>query len=260
MNDVATQSGGSTALAALQSLKTGLANVRQTIPTAGGDPILKFSKGDWLYGQDEVEVEKGSQWAVNPLSIMHGYIAWKDRPEGSTEPAERLGEVMVPMTQMKPTEDKLPPLPADKPGTWSDQVMMQMKCLNGEDKDLQTRTYFTSVGGLSAAAKLIDAIIAQLGTGTDAVVPVIELEADSYQHKVYKKTYVPVLKIVGWMTMDGPDAAAPSPAAASPAAAPATGADQAAATAGDEAGEADAGATASATAAPAPSGRRRRAA
>lgn len=217
MNTLATQTA--TAVASLQNLKQGLTNVRATIPTAGGDPIMKFQKGDWCYGQDETEVEEGSRWAINPFGIEHGYVAWKDRPEGSKEPPEQLNNVMVPLTTAKPPESALPKLPDDKPCRgWDDQLMFQMKCTNGEDAGTQVRFFMTSVGGLAAGAKLVDAIMAQLDRDPDKIVPVVELKHDSYNHKVYKKVFVPVLEIVDWITMDGPAAvdSGSSPAAAEP--------------------------------------------
>ena len=38
------------------------------------------------------------------------------------------------------------------------------------------------------------------------VSPIVQLENDSYPHQQYGKIWIPVLTIVDWMSLDGPDA------------------------------------------------------
>ena len=51
--------------------------------------------------------------------------------------------------------------------------------------------------------------------------PVIELGRDSYQHKVYGKTYFPVLKLVDWVREPDGEEAPPAVATTAPAPVPA---------------------------------------
>ncbi len=113
--------------AALRSLDTGVSS---------GSVILKMDKtGHWVFGADQTEVETGSLWAVNPYSFIHGFIAWGE--------GDVLGEKMVPITQPLPEMDDAPPMA--KRG-WETQVGMSLKCLDGEDKDMEVRFATTSVG------------------------------------------------------------------------------------------------------------------
>ena len=40
--------------------------------------LLKFSKGEWLAGQDEQEVPEGAQIVVNMLTVKTGWVRWQD--------------------------------------------------------------------------------------------------------------------------------------------------------------------------------------
>jgi hypothetical protein len=44
--------------------------------------LLKFSKGDYLVGEDNDEVEEGTQYVANMDELMVGWIRWADgKPE-----------------------------------------------------------------------------------------------------------------------------------------------------------------------------------
>lgn len=196
MNEVAHRS--STAVAALQGLKTGLTNVAATIKTSATDPYLRLlTDGSWVYGAENIEVEPDSGWAVNPLSIMHGYTCWSDDPKAKTN--ENLGEVMVPATSPLPDVNSLP----DHGYPWNQQVSLQLRCMDGEDAGEQVLYKTSSKGGMGETKKLIAAIIKQLDDDPDHIVPVVNLRNDHYQHKKYGKTYVPILQIEKWVSMDG---------------------------------------------------------
>lgn len=200
MTNLQTAAAGG-ALAALQNLRTGLQNVQAALPATGGDPFLRMEKdGSWVYGQENVEVERGSLWAMNILSIKHGYSCWtnyEQEPGKARKKNEKLGENMVPSHLPKP----ILPTPVQHAGEewpWRDQVSFMLMCTNGEDKGTQVLYPTTSVGGISAINKLISEIAAQLDKDPNHPVPLIELLSDSYVHKVYGKTYVPILEIRGW--------------------------------------------------------------
>ena len=67
---------------------------------------------------------------------------------------------------------------------------------------------------------LIDAIGAQIGKGSDAIVPIVKLSSTSYKHDKYGKIINPVWDIAEWRTMDDTspvgEAAAPEPEAKEP--------------------------------------------
>jgi hypothetical protein len=197
-NAVANRSAG--AVAALANLKRGIQNTRQAIPASSTKPILRMgTDGIWVYGQDNIEVEDGSEWAVNPLSIRHGFVCWTNKKKGEGK-NELLGEVYASMSSDPIDPSTLP----DKGWPWKAATSVELKCVTeGEDEDEEVIYKPSSVGGANAMQELLDAIEKQLDSGSDAICPVIKLNCDHYNNKQYGKTYVPIFEVVDWMTMDG---------------------------------------------------------
>jgi hypothetical protein len=158
-----------------------------------GVVILKMDKtGHWVFGADQTEVEADATWAINPFSFIHGFIAWGD--------GEVLGEKMVSVSAPLPEMDAAP---AGAKRGWETQVGMSLKCLSGEDKDMEARFSSTSVGGKRAVQTLAVAIANQVEADQTKPVPVVRLKKDHYSHKSYGKIYTPVFEIVEWVGMDG---------------------------------------------------------
>lgn len=175
-------------------LVKGLQNVSSGIQaSASGVPFMSLSRDGWyIYGPEKIEVEEGSRWAVNPYAIQHGFACWGD--------GELLGEVMVPHSQPLPSPRELP----DHGRPWDAQVALQLQCVSGEDVGVAVVYKGTSRGLQTAAKDLIQDILTQVQRDSTNIVPVLELDVDSYNHRKYGKTYVPVLKIVDWVPMTGP--------------------------------------------------------
>jgi hypothetical protein len=179
-------------LPAVSSLSTALRSLEKDVGSAGV-VLLKMDKtGHWVYGADQTEVEDDATWAVNPFSFVHGFIAWGD--------GEVLGEKMVSVSQPLPELDAAPP--NAKKG-WETQVGMSLKCISGEDKDMEARYTTTSVGGKRSVQTLALAIAAQVEKDQTKPVPVVRLKKDHYTHKSYGKIFTPVFEIVEWVSMDG---------------------------------------------------------
>jgi hypothetical protein len=205
MSNLATFSSAN--LPAVATLSTALRALEQGAGTSGV-VILKMDKtGHWVFGADQTEVEDDSTWAVNPFSFVHGFIAWGD--------GEVLGEKMTGVQHPLPELDSAPP--GAKRG-WETQIGMSLKCLVGEDKDMEARFTTTSVGGKKAVQALGVAIATQVEKDQSKPVAIVRLKKDHYVHKSYGRIYTPVFEIVEWASMDGA-AEAPAPEAeAAPAA------------------------------------------
>ena len=192
-------------LPSVQSLSTALRKMESTSGPSGV-VILKMDRtGHWVFGADQTEIEDGSQWAVNPFSFVHGFIAWGD--------GEVLGE------KMSSVSAPLPELEAAPPGAkkgWETQVGMSLKCITGEDAGMEARFTTTSVGGKRAVQELAVAIATQVDKDQATPVPVVTLGNEHYQHKSYGRIYTPAFGVKEWVSLT-PEAAAP--AAAAPAAA-----------------------------------------
>jgi len=190
-------------LPAVSTLSTALRSLEQGAGTAG-IVILKMDKtGHWVFGADQTEVEDDSTWAVNPFSFVHGFIAWGD--------GEVLGEKMTGVQHPLPELDAAPP--SAKRG-WETQIGMSLKCLTGEDKDMEARFTTTSVGGKKAVQALGVAIATQVEKDQSKPVAIVRLKKDHYVHKSYGRIYTPVFEIVEWASMDGTAEAEPEAEAA----------------------------------------------
>ena len=190
MSNLATFSSAN--LPAVSSLATSLRALEQGAGTSGV-VILKMDKtGHWVFGADQTEVEDDSTWAVNPFSFVHGFIAWGD--------GEVLGEKMTGVQHPLPELDAAPP--GAKRG-WETQIGMSLKCLVGEDKDMEARFTTTSVGGKKAVQALGVAIATQVEKDQSKPVAIVRLKKDHYVHKSYGRIYTPVFEVVEWASMDG---------------------------------------------------------
>jgi len=166
---------------------------------AGGELYMRFTKyGDWEFGAENVEVQEGSVWAINPHGLQHGWIAWGTKEQGTD--GQNVGEVLVSATQPMPDRNNLP----EVRGEWSSCIAVQMRCTNGDDEGIQVIWKSNSRGGRNAYADIVQAIVTRIGEGhAQDCVPLVELTADSYQHKTYGKIFTPVVDVVGWANMDG---------------------------------------------------------
>lgn len=201
MSNLATAKPAGNAVAALAGLRAGLANVAASTPMRITDPFMRMgTDGVWIYGAENIEVEEGSEWAINPLSIRHGYSCWTSYPAKAKKKNELKGEVMVGAASPKPGRETLQTFTDPEYGDWEwkDQVSFSLMCVSGEDKGVVVLYKTSSVGGLNACGALIETIIKQLDDDPTKPVPVVLLENDSYTHKTYGKTYTPILKIVSW--------------------------------------------------------------
>ncbi len=195
-------------LPAVSTLSTALRSIENDVGPVGS-AILKMDKtGHWVYGADQTEVEESSEWAVNPFSFVHGYIAWGD--------GEVLGESMVSVAQPLPEPQPAPP--QARKG-WEKQVGLGLKCLTGEDTGLDVRYTTTSVGGKRSVQALAVAIAEQVEKDSTKPVPVVRLGKEHYQHKSYGRIYTPVFEVVRWVSMEGDAVASEAPADEAPAAA-----------------------------------------
>jgi hypothetical protein len=162
----------------------------------GGSSFLRLSKGGFfIYGADDIEVEEGSQWAVNPNSFMLGYVAWP--AEGTGKP---VGEEMRSITDEPLIESQLPNVGAP----WAQQGAMQLMCVSGEDVGTQVIYKTSSKGGLRGFNDFLNQVFTHLSAnpGTKEIVPVVELLSDSYRHQTYGKIYTPVFNIKSWTDID----------------------------------------------------------
>lgn len=157
--------------------------------------LIKMDKtGHWAYGVDQNEVHKDSEWAVNPYSFIHGFVAWGE--------GELLGQKMVPVTQPLPAMEEAPQ--GARKG-WESQIGFGMACIKGADQGVQVAFATASVGGRRAVQKLGNDIANHINEDQDTPVAIIKLTHEYYVHDKYGKIYTPVFEIIGWTDMSTPE-------------------------------------------------------
>lgn len=165
---------------------------------SGSGDFLKFSKGEWLKGQNDDEVALGTRLAANMAELSIGWIRWEDK-----KPVERrmglLAQGYVPekrpelgFTDQAAWERDKDDKPVD-PWSFTNELPMADPG-TGEQMTISV----SSKGGIGAIGNLCKAYGKEYRQ-RDGQVPIIELGRDSYKHKEYGKTYVPVLGIVDWV-------------------------------------------------------------
>jgi hypothetical protein len=208
MTDITNRTTGSAAALPedfARRMMSGIAESRATTQIGlGGKAILRLMKGGmWIYGQTNEEVQPGSRWAVNVMTLAHGWCCWV---EGDSKNSLE-GDVMVSMTE------HIPPQPDDIRGTeFKPQRSFELKCMNGEDEGTEVLYKVNSRGGIEAVTKFIADIQRRLLTPYPC--PIVTLDSEWYQHPKWGRVEKPIFTIVGWCDLNGNvEGAAPAPAA-----------------------------------------------
>lgn len=192
---------------------------------SGSGDFLKFSKGEWLKGQNDDEVALQTRLAANMAELSIGWIRWEDK-----KPVERrmglLAHGYRPEQRNELGYADRDEWETDKDGKPQDpwSFTNELPVADPETGEQMTIS-MSSKGGIGAIGNLCKAYGKEYRE-RDGFVPIISLDRDSYKHKEYGKTYVPVLPIVDWVENgsvpdpvkeddDAPTASEEKPAAAS---------------------------------------------
>lgn len=179
----------------------GLANM-ETVSRSDGTAkksglFMKFSKGEYFFGTDQIEPEEGSLWAVNPNSFVHGYQAWGD--------GQLLGEVMVGMREAPVSKSSLeehtytdPDSKKEVVARWQAIRGFDLVCVEGDDEGTACTIAGTSLGLTKAVSALIAEVMEHLKEDPSTPVPLVKLESNSYKHKKYGKIHTPEFPVVKW--------------------------------------------------------------
>ena len=158
--------------------------------------LLKFAKGEWTKGQNDVVVPVGTKFVADMRNVQVGWVRWENkkpaehvmgRVADGFRPAARASLGFNDKNEWEFDTDRKQQDP------WqSTSVLFLM------DSEADMYTYSpSSAGGRNAVIALCGAY-GKLMRQHPGELPVLEIGVDSYRHETYGKTYVPVLKIVGW--------------------------------------------------------------
>ena len=166
--------------------------------------LLKFSKGDFLAGQDEDEVAVGTRFVANMDEMLVGWIRWE-----SNRPTDHvMGKVsdgyQAPRRNDLGDNDKAQ-WEVDSDGKprdpWQFSNYLLMKG-TGDDDSLYTFTS-SSKGGLNALGDLCKAY-GKAMRQRPTEYPVVAVGVGSYQHpnRDYGRIKFPTFEVVGWASKD----------------------------------------------------------
>jgi hypothetical protein len=178
--------------------------------------LLKFSKGDYLAGQENEEIAIGTQMIANMDELLIGWIRWEDQ-----RPVEQLmGRIIdgfvPPMRDQLGygyTEGMTNPDDADTTDwevnaqgqtrdPWQYTNYLVMKDPNEKDQMEGIYTFaVSSLGGKNCIADLCKAYGRSMAMH-EKEYPMVSLKVGSYQHenKEFGRIKFPVLPIVGWIS------------------------------------------------------------
>jgi hypothetical protein len=158
--------------------------------------LLKFAKGEWTKGQNDVVVPVGTKFVADMRNVQVGWTRWADK-----KPAEHMmgciadgyrspARSTLGYTDKSEWELDKESKPQDP---WQATSIIFLMDTEGE-----MYTYSpSSAGGRNAVIALCGAY-GKLMRQHPGELPVIEIGVDSYRHETYGKTFVPMLKIIGW--------------------------------------------------------------
>lgn len=194
--------GGGAGLPSRENLAKNLATSAQHLPSSnGGAQFLKMDKGngDWIFGQEETVVEPNSLWAINPISLMHGWVAWDSDAGGAP-----VQEIMVSINRDLPAVGTLPDLPTGKSGKmleYKQQRSVQLVCVSGEDTGTTCEYKQSSHGAMKLFGEITNDLLNQLDKDPDNIVAIVKLESSRYKHDKYGWITNPIWPVQEWRSM-----------------------------------------------------------
>lgn len=161
--------------------------------------LLKFSKGDYLIGQDNEDMKEGTQLVANMDELMVGWLRWEDN-KPTDQIMGRVTDGYQPPRRNELGDDDKSKWEIDNDGhekdPWQFSNYLIMKSVEGDE--IYTFTT-SSKGGLSAIGELCKTY-GKAMRQRPAEFPIVSLGVDSYQHsnKAFGRIKVPLLTVVGW--------------------------------------------------------------
>lgn len=163
--------------------------------------LIKFNKGDWVDGQNEL-LDENMELVANMDQLMTGWIKWQDQ-----RPVEQImGPVIeryIPPRRNTLGDENQDEWEVDNQGRpqdpWQFTNVIVMKEPGQDPTDDNLYTFSTGTkGGLGALGQLCAIYGQQIRGEHEDDYPIVALKADSYMHREYGRMKVPVFEVVGW--------------------------------------------------------------
>jgi hypothetical protein len=163
--------------------------------------LLKFSKGDFLAGQDEKEVPEGTELIANMDELLAGWVRWQDN-KPTDHVMGKVSDGYQPPRRNELGDDDREQWEVDAAGQprdpWQFSNYLLLKGTGEYSSVLYTFTT-SSRGGLNALGELCKAYGGAMAQHQYEY-PVIALGINAYDHpnRAFGRIKVPTFKIVGW--------------------------------------------------------------
>ena len=183
---------------------------------------ITFKNGEYLFGSEQEVIPEGTRFIANMPGLRIGWKRWGNKvvtdermgllAEGFRPPSRHeLGDQDQNQWEL---DDKRQPR-----DPWQQTNELTLRGVETGDEFVFATSGKGGIGAIGELCKTYGKLYRQ----KPGLAPLIELGRDSYQHKVYGKTYFPVLKLVDWVRepdTEEPSAAPPPAAASAPAPSP----------------------------------------
>jgi hypothetical protein len=161
--------------------------------------LLRFTKGDYLAGQEDEEVAVGTRYVVNMDELMVGWIRWSDN-KPTDHVMGRISDAYEAPRRSELGDNDKSQWEVDGQGKERDPWQFSNYMVLWNPKNTEQYTFATSSGGgIKAIGKLSITYGKQMAQHPDEF-PIIELGVETYDHKLYGRMKNPTFKIVGWET------------------------------------------------------------
>jgi hypothetical protein len=208
-SDLTDQAGSREVSAQPQNRTLGGVNARNAFESYGQamatsaitGTLIKFNKGDWVDGENEL-LDENMELVANMDQLMVGWIKWEDQ-----RPVE---QIMGPVAEgyQPQRRNELGDLDQNEwevdnegrpqdPWQFSNYIVMKEPGQDASEDNLYTFAT-SSKGGLGALGALCRDYGKEIrGIHADDY-PIVALGTDSYMHRVYGRTKIPTLTVIGW--------------------------------------------------------------
>ena len=158
--------------------------------------FLSYKNGEWLYGMNSELLPIGTKVAVSMHGMRVGWRKWENRMVTDDRTA-LLTEMkpQLPRAALGDTDERMWDSLNGRPrDPWQMTSIVEMIDGAGEKYIYATGSY----GGRKCLGELCTAFAKERRLRPGQL-PLVALGADSYDHKLYGKTWEPKLTIVGWV-------------------------------------------------------------
>ena len=134
-----------------------------------------------IYGEDEIEVEDGSLWAVNPNSLQVGFITWSEDDQTTAPLEEKMAFIIGDNAESEILRSDMENHPNSRTNS---QMAISVSCLTGADKGQLCQFKSSSMKGRASIERLWRELVGAMPEDSAKThVPVVSLAPTIVKNK-----------------------------------------------------------------------------